>query len=98
MKKYYRITIYKNHDLCDILVPLAAKSNGGQYLTLPELIAAAKARKMTYPTLCGEFTAELIGDGLLHIDAKTGADTYETVLSIEEVEVYELEGWAAMAD
>lgn len=98
MKKYYRITIYKNHDLCDILVPLAAKSNGGQYFTLAELVATAKARKMTYPSLCGEFTAELIGDSLLHIDAKTGANTYETVLSIEEVEVFELEGGVAMAD
>lgn len=98
MKKYYRITIYKNHDLCDVLVPLAAKSNGGQYLTLPEIIAVAKSRKMTYPSLCGEFTAELIGDSLLHIDAKTGADTYETVMSIEEVEVFELEGGEAMAD
>jgi len=98
MKKYYRISIFKNNRVGEILAGLAAKSNGGQYMTLPELAAVAKAEQITYPTLCGEFTAELIGDSLLHIDAKTGADTYETVLSIEEVEVFELEGGAAMAD
>jgi hypothetical protein len=97
MKKYYRISIFKSHRLGELLANLAAKSNGGNYVSLADLVNVTKSEKLQYPTLCGEFTAELIGDNLLHIDAKNG-DTYETVCSIEEVEVFELEGGAAMAD
>ena len=98
MKKYYRICLFKTSDLGEYVAHLAAKSNGGQYLSLSELVTCIKARSIQYPTLCGKFTAELIGEDLLHIDVNSYGDTYETVCSIEEVEVFELEGGAAMVD
>ena len=69
MKKYYRITILKASHIAEQIALLAAKSNGGDYLSIHELIAAAKVFKMVYPALSGEFTPEPIGDNQLVIDA-----------------------------
>lgn len=93
MKKtnYFRIQLFeRSTNLCDSLVILAAKTNGGaRDVSLKQLKTVAEGQILQYPALNEDTTAELIGDNLLHIDTKIG-DTYKTVCVIEKVEIMEL--------
>jgi len=93
MKKttYFRIELCEDsNSLCQSLVILAAKSNGGENnVTLRQLKTVADSETILYPTANRDTTVELIGDTLLHIDRKIG-DEYKTVCRIEEVEILEL--------
>jgi len=91
-KKMYRIALYKYaNDVCEKLCSLAAKFNGGENkLTLPQLATLVNAKAIEYPTLYSDCKPELIGENLLHIELKVGDNTH-TIMSIEEVEILELE-------
>lgn len=93
--KKFRITLLPNADsLCEKLAVLAAKSNGGQPVTLTQLKTVIDSYAIEYPTLYGDTVAELIGENLLHIDRKIG-ESWHTVAVIEEVEIMEPEMAAA---
>lgn len=88
--KQYRITLFEGADsLCKEIAILAAKSNGGAYLPIEKLQAVVEAEKLLYPTMNGGKQAEVIEENLLHIDMNVGGKI-ETVLSIEEIEVIEV--------
>ena len=90
MKKYFRTTLFEgSNSLCDKLVTLAAKTNGGGKLTINDIWIVAKGNIIEYTGLNADMQAELIGDTTLHIDKKIG-DSYETVCIIEQVEITEL--------
>jgi len=90
-KTIYRTALFNGHnEPCEKVVLLAAKSNGGAVIGLNDLKTVVDAMKIEYPLLFTDLTVELIGDNLLHIDRKIG-DEYETVCSIERVEILELE-------
>jgi len=89
-KTIFRTTLLDgSNDLCNTLVLMAAKSNGGAKIALNQLQMIAEANKIQWPVLYGDITAELIGENLLHIDKKIGED-YQTVCIIEQVEVFEM--------
>ena len=104
--KQYRISLFKgNNQLSQQLAVLAAKSNGGEYISLPELNGIVEAEKRLYPASNEGVQCEIIGESLLHLDKPvSGEELPCTVLVIEEVEVMELEeqiefnGYGAMAD
>ena len=104
--KQYRISLYKGaNQLAQELAVLAAKSNGGEYISLTELKGIVEGQKRLYPLSNEGVQCEVIGDTLLHLDCPVrGEKLNKTVLVIEEVEVYELEevrefnGYGAMAD
>lgn len=91
-KKMYRIALYKYaNDVCEKLCSLAAKFNGGENkLTLSQLATLVNAKAIEYPSLYGDCKPELIGENLLHVELKIGSDIH-TIMSIEEVEILELE-------
>lgn len=104
--KQYRISLHKGaNSLAQQLAVLAAKSNGGEYISLLELKAVVEAEKRLYPASNDGLQCEIIGGTLLHLDSPVyGEELPCTVLVIEEVEVMELEeqiefnGYGAMAD
>jgi len=71
-------------------VAMAAKSNGGAAISLNDLKTVVDGNRIQYPTLYGDITAEIIGENTLHIDMKIGEE-YQTVCSIEKIEVLELQ-------
>lgn len=88
--EHYRIKLFKGSDtICDNIVCLAAKSNGGEKISLYQLKTIIDGQRLLYPSLYSDTTAEIIGDTLLHIDKKI-SDIYETVCSIELIEHWEL--------
>lgn len=90
--KEYRIKLFSGADqLAETLILLAAKSNGGQWVSLPQMKNLVEAKKLEYPTLYKGYTGEIIGDNILHLDVPTGSGEYKTVLSIEERELFEVE-------
>lgn len=91
MKTYFKIQLFAGAtNLCDTLVLLAAKRNGGaRNISLNDLKTVADGQILQYPVLNKDTTAELIGDNLLHIDTKVSSE-YKTVCIIEEVEVFDL--------
>ena len=89
--KQYRIKLFSGADtLAQQLAVLAAKANGGHWLTLNDLKMVVDADKIKYPVLYGDFTAEIIGDKILHLDTP-GKDGYQTVMAIEEIELLEVD-------
>lgn len=104
--KQYRISLHKgSNQLAQELVILAAKSNGGDGITLTELKGIVEGQKRLYPLSNEGVQCEIIGESLLHLDSPVrGEELPCTVLVIEEVEVVELEeqtefnGYGAMAD
>jgi hypothetical protein len=104
--KQYKIKLYSGAPaLAGELAILAAKSNGGDTITLSELQGVFKAQKRLYPVSFEGSECEIIGDTILHLDCPvSGEKLNKTVLVIEEVEVFELEevrefnGYGAMAD
>jgi len=104
--KQYKIKMYSGAPaLAAELAVLAAKSNGGDNITLPELKGIFEAQKRLYPVSYEGAQCEVIGDTIFHLDCPVrGEELNKTVLVIEEVEVYELEevrefnGYGAMAD
>jgi hypothetical protein len=90
-KTTYRVTMYPNANvLCNTLAILAVKSNGLEKPTeLRKILSVAESEILQYPSTNGNITPELIGENTLHIDRKIG-DKYETVLIIEQVEIFEL--------
>jgi len=89
-KTIYRTALLNGHDtICEKLVLMAAKSNGGCFIPLSDLKTVADGYRLEYPTLFGSNTIEIIGETVLHIDKKVG-DNYETVCRIEQVEILEL--------
>ncbi len=90
--KEYKIKMFSGADkIAYELLKLAARSNGGQWVTLNEMQEIVEGKKILYPEEFGNHTAELIGDNLLHLDIPAGGGEYKTVLSIEEVELLETE-------
>lgn len=108
MKKQtqYKIKLFSGADaMAAQLAVLAAKSNGGDSITLPEIKAVFDAQKRLYPVTHENQQCEIIGETLLHLDSPVrGEELNKTVLVIEEVELLELEelaefnGYGAMAD
>jgi len=106
MKKQYRISLHKgSNSLAAQLAVLAAKSNGGEYISLTELKGIVEGQKRLYPLSNEGVQCEIIGESLLHLDSPVyGEELPCTVLVIEEVDVMELEeqiefnGYGAMAD
>ena len=104
--KQYRISLHKgSNQLAEQLALLAAKSNGGEYISLTELKGIVEGQKRLYPLSNEGVQCEIIGESLLHLDKPvSGEELPCTVLVIEEVEVMELEeqiefnGYGAMAD
>lgn len=88
----YRIAIYpRSTGLCDTICGLAARFNGGENtLTLKQLHSVAESQVILYPSMNDGCKAELIGNDLLHIDRTIGNETL-TILSIQEVEIIELD-------
>jgi len=79
----YRIELRSdNSNLCQQLVLLAAKSNGGEYKSIHELVSVAEVLQMAAP----EYVIEPIGNNILHIDKKEGKETVH-ILSLTEVEM-----------
>jgi len=91
--KQYRISLHKgSNQLAQELVILAAKSNGGDGITLTELKGIVEGQKRLYPLSNEGVQCEIIGESLLHLDSPVrGEELPCTVLVIEEVEVVELE-------
>jgi hypothetical protein len=91
-RNIYRVSLFPNsNSMCDTIALFAAGFNGGKNAyTLEDLRVTAQGYKMLYPSLSDECNVELIGENTLHIDRKVN-DQYETVLSIEQVEILELE-------
>jgi len=104
--KQYRISLHKgSNQLAQELAILAAKSNGGDGITLTELKGIVEGQKRLYPLSNEGVQCEIIGESLLHLDKPVrGEELPCTVLVIEEVDVMELEeqiefnGYGAMAD
>lgn len=104
--KQYRISLHKGaNQLAQELAVLAAKSNGGEHISLAELKSVVDAEKRLYPASNEGVQCEIIGESLLHLDKPvSGEELPCTVLVIEEVDVMELEeqiefnGYGAMAD
>lgn len=104
--KQYKISLHKGaNQLAQELAVLAAKSNGGEYISLAELKGIVEAEKRLYPASNEGVQCEIIGESLLHLDKPvSGEELPCTVLVIEEVDVMELEeqiefnGYGAMAD
>jgi hypothetical protein len=90
-KTTYRVTMYPNAgSICNTLALLAVKSNGLENPTeLRKIFSVAEAEILLYPSINVDTTPELIGENTLHLDKKVG-DKYETVLIIEQVEIFEL--------
>lgn len=91
-KTYYRIKLTDaGNTLCETLTLLAAKSNGGaNKVTLKQLEMVAHSKCIEYPYLNNDVSIAVINPHLLHIDRKVG-DKWELALSIEEIEVLELD-------
>ena len=76
--------------LCDTLVILAAKSNGGdKHYSLQQLKTVADGKIIEFPVSNEGVTVELIGEHLLHIDRNMD-DEWQTICSIEEIEVFSI--------
>lgn len=90
-KSTFRVKLMEGStSLCDTLVVLAAKSNGGEKkLSLEQLKTVADAEVIKYPHPNIDTQVELIGENLLHIDRKIG-DDFVTVAIIEQIEVFEV--------
>ena len=100
--KEYRIKLFSGADqLAELLILLAAKSNGGQWVSFSQMQSLVEAKKLEYPTLYKGYTGEVIGDkifhldvsagGIFHLDVPAGGGEYKTVLAIEERELFEME-------
>lgn len=87
----FRIALFEGHDsFASDLALIAAKCNGTtDKLTLEQLKASFDVEKFRYSSLQKDTTCDIIGGTLLHIDKKIG-DEYKTVLSIQQVEIFEL--------
>ena len=89
--KQYRIKLFSGADsLAQQLAIIAAKANGGQWVTLNDLKMDVDVEKIKYPSLYGGYTGEIIGDKILHLDTP-GRDAYQTVMAIEEIELLEVD-------
>lgn len=85
MKQIYRIELFPGcNTLATELAVLAARSNGGQYLTLTEIATWAKADLMKYPETQKRTTISII-DNILLMDLGT-----ELQIRLEEVAILEL--------
>jgi len=90
--KEYRIKLFSGADqLAELLILLAAKSNGGQWVSFSQMQSLVEAKKLEYPTLYKGYTGEIIGDKIFHLDVPAGEGEYKTVLAIEERELFEVE-------
>jgi len=90
--KEYRIKLFSGADkLAQDIALLAAKSNGGQWVSLTQFQGIIEAEKLLYPTLYNGYTGEVIGDRVFHLDVPAGGGEYKTVLAIEERELFEVE-------
>ena len=96
-KTIYRIAIYAHStSLCDTLASLAAKFNGEQNnLSLNDFKTVAEANVIQYPSLNEGCKVEVLGDDLIHIERTiikySGEKETHTIMSIQKVEVMELE-------
>lgn len=90
-KTIYRTALFSGSDtLCEKLVVMASKSNGGDFIPLTDLKTVADAMRIEFPIILGGCSVEIIGERILHVDRKIG-EQYETVCRIEQVEILELE-------
>lgn len=90
-KTIYRTALFNGSDtLCEKLVVMASKSNGGDFIPLTDLKTVADAMRIEFPIILGGCSVEIIGEKILHVDKPMG-EQYETVCRIEQVEILELE-------
>lgn len=88
--KEYRIKHFIGSDkIADLLIKLAAKSNGGQWITLEEMQEMVEGKKILYPEEFSKHKAEILNGKLLHLDIPFRGGEYKTVLSIEEIDLLE---------
>lgn len=88
--KHFRTTLFEgSNSLCEKLVTMAAKANGGADIKLSHLYIVGEGNRLEYPSLNSDISIELIGDTLLHVDAKVKGE-FKTVCIIEEIEITEL--------
>lgn len=95
MKKEYRIKLFSNETICNQLAILAAKSNGGAYLSIEQMVNVIGAEKLVYPAL-NEGISYSIENATLIV--KSGE---KTALTIQEIEIHyitEQNGFGALAE
>ena len=89
-KTYFRIELCEGATfLCDTIVSLAAKANGGKSVTIEQMKTVADGNLIQYPSLNDDVVITLVDDKILIVDRKIG-DNYKTVCRIEQVEIYEI--------
>lgn len=90
--KEYRIKLFPGSDkIADMLLRMAASSNGGTWFTIQDMQNEVEYKKALHTPEFDHHTAEIIGDKTLHLDIPAGGGEYKTILSIEEVELFETE-------
>ena len=91
LKKQFRISLSEGANrLCETLATMAAYGNGGRPVTIENLKTVADGNLIEFPTSNEGCTVEPIGENVLHIDRKIGAE-YKNILKIELIEVMEPE-------
>jgi len=88
-RKMYRISLVNDFTyLTQSLVLMAARSNGGKYKSIDELKTVGETLQLSQP----DYIVYKVHDNLLHIDYKApNSGKLSHILSIEEVEVFELD-------
>ena len=87
MKKQFRITLFQGASTtAETLAIIAAKSNGGEKVTLNDLEAMFKLKKHEQPATNNSATLISIDAHTLHLDDMVDGKI-ETVLIIEEIEI-----------
>lgn len=90
MKTRFNVELLEHStSLCNELVVLAAKANGGQKISLNEIYIVASGQKIQYPVSNDDIQITLVSDSLLHVDRKI-KDDWVTVCRIEMVEIARL--------
>lgn len=89
-KTIYRVELREDApSICETLITMAAKSNGGKTLSLEQLKGIGESHKILYTSLTGETNFEIVAETSLHVDTKVGGE-WKTVCILEQVEIFEL--------
>ena len=87
MKKQFRITLFAGASTtADTLALMAAKSNGGENITINDLNAIFKLKKFENPATNSQAQFVIVNDHTVHLDDMVGGE-FKTVLIIEEIEI-----------
>jgi hypothetical protein len=90
MKKQYRIAMFDCNKPAETIALLAAKSNGGNYVSIKQMAGFIDYEVLLYPTLYDGLVARVIDDNKLYVDLLQPDGRYKNILFIEEVDVFEL--------